>query len=338
MLRKVLTAAAFAATVSVSVQASAFQPLESDPKELVFGIISTESSQNLKRQWDPFLEDMQASLGMPVKAFFAPDYAGIIEAQRFGKVHVAWYGNKSAMEAVDRAGAEIFVRQTKVDGSEGYYSHVITHVSNPVNDLAGMFAECGKGKSYGNGDPNSTSGFLVPSFYVWAQNNMDPKDCFKTVRSANHEANLMAAANKQVDYANNNSEQLVRTQMNAPDAANQVKAIWTSPLIPADPIAYRKDLSVELKNSIQGFFLSYGRIGTPEQVAHAKEVLAGMSDGQGPFRASDDTQLYPIRELELFKNRIKIANDERLEAADKAAKLAEIDAQLAKLKVLASGF
>src|SRR5690606_37922129 len=73
-----------------------------DVKELNFGIISTESSQNLKEQWDPFLDEMAKKTGMKIRAFFAPDYAGIIQGMRFDKVDVAWYGNKSAMEAVDR--------------------------------------------------------------------------------------------------------------------------------------------------------------------------------------------------------------------------------------------
>lgn len=70
---------------------------------LNFGIISTESQQNLKPQWDPFLKDMEKTLGVKVNAFFAPDYAGIIQGMRFNKVDIAWYGNLSAMEAVDRA-------------------------------------------------------------------------------------------------------------------------------------------------------------------------------------------------------------------------------------------
>src|SRR5690606_27712761 len=65
-------------------------------KELNFGIISTESSQNLKAQWDPFLADMGKQTGMKINAYFAPDYAGIIQGMRFDKVDVAWYGNKSA--------------------------------------------------------------------------------------------------------------------------------------------------------------------------------------------------------------------------------------------------
>jgi len=112
MIRKMLATAAVAATVMVGGVAQAevtFKPLENDPDKIVFGIISTESTSNLKSQWMPLIEDMENALGKDVEAFFAPDYAGVIEAMRFGKVHVAWFGNKSAMEAVDRSGGEIFV-------------------------------------------------------------------------------------------------------------------------------------------------------------------------------------------------------------------------------------
>src|SRR5680860_176529 len=96
-------------------------------KTLNFGIISTESSSNLKGVWEPFLEDMSAKLDMEVKGFFAPDYAGIIQAMRFDKVDIAWYGNKSAMEAVDRAGGEIMAQTVAADGSPGYWSLMIVH-------------------------------------------------------------------------------------------------------------------------------------------------------------------------------------------------------------------
>ena len=97
-----------------------------DMKEINFGIISTESSQNLRRAWEPLLEDMGEELGVKVNAFFAPDYAGIIEGMRFDKVQVAWYGNKSAMEAVDRANGEVFVQTVDVSGNPGYWSLLIT--------------------------------------------------------------------------------------------------------------------------------------------------------------------------------------------------------------------
>ncbi len=332
MIRNLLSAAAIAATALTSTAALAgFKPLDADPKEISFGIISTESTANLKEQWIPFIKDMEKALGMKVNASFAPDYAGIIEAMRFGKVHVAWFGNKSGMEAVDRAGGEVFVQTSKADGSQGYYSHIITNVKNKnINSLKDIF-KCDKSLNFGIGDPNSTSGFLVPSYYVFAKNNIDPKKCFKTVRSANHETNLMATANMQVDVAANNSEQIARTKLRLPEAAAKIKVIWTSPLIPSDPIVYRKDLSKDLKSRIKAFFLSYGRFG---DVKGAKKVLANISDGMGYFMESNNTQLYPIRQLALFKSRLKIENSTGASQSVKTAKISEIDKKLSDLDIL----
>ena len=336
MIRNMLVSAAVAATMMVTGVAKAemaFKPLKEDPKEIAFGIISTESTSNLKVQWLPFLEDMEETLGMKVNAFFAPDYAGVIEAMRFGKVHVAWFGNKSGMEAVDRSGGEVFVQTSKADGGQGYYSHIITQADNDkINKLEDIF-KCDKSLNFGIGDPNSTSGFLVPSYYVFAQNNVDPKKCFKTVRNANHETNLMATANKQVDVAANNSEQIARTTLKLPDSAQKIKVIWTSPLIPSDPMVYRKDMSKELRSKIKAFFLSYGRLG---DVAGARKVLGGISDGMGLFMESNNTQLYPIRQLALFKNKLKIEKNAEIGGSDKKEMLKAINAKLADLAILAA--
>ena len=70
---------------------------------------------------------MGNKLGVKMNAYFAPDYAGIIQGMRFDKVDVAWYGNKSAMEAVDRAGGEIFAQTVDVEGNPGYWSLLVTH-------------------------------------------------------------------------------------------------------------------------------------------------------------------------------------------------------------------
>ena len=336
MFRKSLTVSAMvaAATLTATAAFAQFKPLEGDPKVVNFGIISTESTQNLKEAWMPLIKDMETALGQTVKPFFAPDYAGVIEAMRFGKVHVAWFGNKSAMEAVDRAGGEVFVQEIKASGKQGYYSHILVHKDNDkVNSLKDLFATCAaKSADFGIGDPNSTSGFLVPSFYVFAQNNVDPKKCFKTVRNANHETNLMAVANKQVDAAANNSEQVSRSRLKAPEAAKKIKIIWTSPLIPADPLVYRRDLSKSMKAKIKGFFLSYGRLGPDAR--KQQMVLEGLGSGGGGYTDSSNAQLIPIRQLSLFRDKLKLASDTRMDPAEKAEKLSRIEAKLSELKVL----
>jgi len=290
-------------------------------KELNFGIISTESTANLKTLWEPFLEDMQEETGIKINAFFAPDYAGVIEGMRFDKVQVAWFGNKSAMEAVDRSGGEIFAQTVDGDGNPGYWSLLVTHKDSPLNSVEDVL-KCDGTLNFGIGDPNSTSGFLVPTTYIFAENNVNPSDCFKTVRNANHQTNALSAANKLVDVAANNTENMRRLEDSNPEAFKNLKVIWQSPLIPSDPIVWKKDLDPIAQAKIYKFFMSYGRNGTPEEIAEERKVLANLD--WAPFKPSSDAQLYPIRVLEYNKEILKIQNDAKMSDDEKKAKIAEL--------------
>ena len=294
-------------------------------QDVNFGIISTEATQNLKADWQPLLDDMAKQTGLKIKAFFAPDYAGIIEGMRFNKVQVAWLGNKSAMEAVDRANGEVFAQMVNADGTQGYYSHLIVHKDSPLATLDDVLKN-GKSLSFGNGDPNSTSGFLVPGYYAFAQNKIDVKTHFKIVRSANHETNALAVANKQVDVATNNSENLDKIKERQPEKFKDIKIVWTSPLIPLDPLVLNKQMPDATKTKIKDFFYNYAKTDARE-----KEIVMKISKLAG-FKPSTNAQLTPIRQLDLFGKRNKIEGDATLADADKKTRLAEIDQQLASLK------
>ncbi len=299
--------------------------LAGEPMVINFGIISTEASTNLRKDWAPFLADMEKAIGVRVNPVLAPDYAGIIEAMRFNKVQVAWCGNKSAMEAVDRAGGEIFAQTVPADGVPGYYSHLIAHKDSPLNAVDDVLRRAGE-LSFGNGDPNSTSGFLVPGYYVFARNNVDPRKIFKNVVIANHETNALSVAARQVDVATCNSENLAKLQMSHPDKWGEIKIIWTSPLIPSDPLVWRTDLPEALKARVRDFIMAYGVSGSERET----RVLAAL--GWAQFRPSSNGQLLPIRQLELFKTRLKLTGDSVLEESERTRKLAEIDAALDALK------
>ena len=291
-----------------------------DVKELNFGIIATEKAGALKQMWEPFLEDMSKSVGVKVNGFYATDYAGIIEGQRFNKVHIAWYGNKSAIDAVDRANGEVFAQFVDLDGTPGYYSYLITHRDSGIKTLDQVLKN-GKELSFGIGDPSSTSGTLVPTYYVFSLNNLDPKAHFKVTRSSNHEGNFLAVLNRQVDVATSNSEMTQKMKEKSPEKLDQIRILWTSPLIPRDPLVWRKDLPADMKNKIRDFVTGYGKDEREKTILKNMYRLAG-------FRASTDAQLLPIRQLELFKERKKFENDENMSEADKKTKLAEIDARL----------
>jgi phosphonate transport system substrate-binding protein len=293
-------------------------------QEINFGIIATDSAAAQRERWQPFFNDMEKQTGLKVTAFYAPDYNGVIEAMRFNKVQVAWYGNKAAMEAVDRASGEVFAQVVFADGTLGYNSVLIVHRDSPIKSVDDLLRN-GKQYTFGNGDPNSTSGFLVPSFYLWAPNKVDPATFFKASRSASHGANLQAVINHQVDVATNNTEDLTRLRTMQPEKGAEIRVIWTSPLIPSDPFVWRTDLAPATKDKLRTFVLGYGK--TPEEKAVLKNIY-----NYGGFRPSTNAQLIPIRQLELARNRMKIEASEGLSADEKRTKLAELDVSLAELE------
>lgn len=292
-------------------------------QEINFGIISTDSSSALKQLWQPFLDDMSKATGTKINGFFATDYTGIIEGMRFGKLQVAWHGNKSAIEAVDRASGEVFAQFIDLEGRPGYYSYVITHRDSPLKSIDDMIAN-GKSLSFGMGDPQSTSGTLVPTYYVFSQRKLDPKNVFRVTRSANHGGNLLAVINKQVDVATNNTDDLSRLKEKSPDAWNNLRVIWESPLIPADPIVWRKDLADDAKVKIRNFLTAWGKDEQERSMTNRALKARG-------FRDSGNVQLVPIRQLELFRDRTKLEEDASVTAAEKATRIAEIDRKLSEL-------
>ncbi|MEB3357951.1 MAG: phosphonate ABC transporter substrate-binding protein [Synechococcales bacterium] len=296
---------------------------------LDFGIISTESQENLKSLWEPFLDVMEAEIGRTVNGFYATDYAGVIEAMGANKVQLAWYGGKSYIEAAARSNAEAFAQTVNADGTKGYYAYLITNKENPIVNEIDL--EAGNGDEYvvenaadltfAFNDPNSTSGFLVPTYYVFAQKGVDPNQIFsELIFAGSHEATAQAVAENQVDVATNNSESLTRLGESDPEALDKIQVIWTSPIIPSDPLAYRNDLPDCLKEEIKGFFLNM----------KDETVLEPL--GWSGFDPAGDEDWNTIRELEIAKTILEVQNDQTLSEADKQQRLDELNQQLEAVK------
>ena len=87
MIRKTIASVALAASMLASGFAQAdvdFKPLENDPETIVFGFISTESSSNLKAQWQPMIDDMEEVLGKKSRRILCPGLC------RYHRRHAFW--------------------------------------------------------------------------------------------------------------------------------------------------------------------------------------------------------------------------------------------------------
>ncbi|OKH18742.1 phosphonate ABC transporter substrate-binding protein [[Limnothrix rosea] IAM M-220] len=307
------------------------QPLFKDTpeirRELKFGILTTESKADLLPLWQPFLADLSQAIGLPVQPFFARQYSSLIEAMRSEAIQIAWFGGKTYIEAATVADAEAFALTVSDKGSRGYYAHLITHGDRPWLQKTGSqpptkyLLSQGQDLTFAFNDVNSTSGYLVPMYYLFTKNEINPRTYFKKISFlGNHEATALAIADQKVDVATSNSEALERFAEKFPDKTQALRIIWTSPLIPADPIAYTNKLPDDLKTKIRNFFHHYNNQGILQSLNWSK------------FEAATDADWHPIRELKIGKQILDIQQNEAIAQPDKVKIIRNLEQKLADLQ------
>jgi phosphonate transport system substrate-binding protein len=325
MRRLVPLAAALLALAACSKQAPTVTP----PKELVFSIVSTEATQTQMQEWGPFLKDMQAATGLTVKPFFGSNYSALVEAMKFKQSDLGWFTNQSGLEAVRRAGGEVFARTTHPNGPDGYQGVIIVKKGSGIT-LDKLLA-CGKTMDFGMGDAKSTSGTLAPNTYLFGPRGIDPATCFKTIRSASAEANLYAVGSGVLPAATDNTRSMDRlAAIGTPQAKktlDSLQVIWTSPTIPEDPMIWRADLDAATKAKISKFFFSYG-VGDSDEAKRQRAVLDRIQTGA--FKHADNSHLLPVREMEATGEIVqaKAKNDPAALAAAQA-KLDQVKKEMA---------
>lgn len=300
---------------------------QAQPREeadINFSILATENSQNLGARWAPLLADMEAQTGLKIKAFFAPNYATLVTAMQSGNTQVGWFSNKPGWEVVKDGEAEVFLRSADPSGIDGYKSNVIVAANSTltIEDIL----RCGRTMDFGMGDANSTSGTLAPLAYLFAPRGIRPTECFKTVRAANHEANVRSVASGLLPAATNNSTSLQVLGASDPELIRGIKVIWESPTLPEDPIIWRVDLDPTKKAKIRNFFINYGRQGDAAQQRRERAILASLSFGL--FQPANNDHLLPVRILSATEELIQAQADQdpaRIDAAQQ--KLLDLEAE-----------
>jgi phosphonate ABC transporter permease subunit PhnE len=262
------------------------------PDKIVFTILSAEGQASSGPIWQPLLDDLQREIGIPVQPIFGSNYSVLVEAMRANQAQIGWFSALPAVQAIDRSKGEVIARIVDVDGRDSYISTLIVKKGSGIT--AEDVARCGKRYTFGLGDAQSTSGTLAPMTYFFGPRNIEPTACFKTVRSANHQANSFAVANGLVDVATSNSVNTVFLRRENPQIADQIETIWESPPIPESGIVLRSDLPAGLKARIREFFVTYGQGAGPD-AERQRQVLAGLNYSQ--FRAAENSYLDPIREM-----------------------------------------
>ncbi len=265
------------------------------PAEIRFSIVGAEDSAQMATYWQPLVDDMQKQTGLKVKLFFSPNYSLLVQAMASKQTQLAWFSALPAVEAIERADAQVFARTIDEHGSGSYSSVILARKGSGLTQEKLM--ACDKTLNFGIGDAQSTTGTLAPLAFLFKPAGKTPQDCFKTVRSANHQANLLAVANGLVDAATNNTTGLAFYRTGTPEARAAIAkttVIWTSPDLPESAMLYRKDLDEATQTKIRDFFLNYGKP-AGAQGDHERAVLKTLKYNR--FEPADNSYLEPIVQM-----------------------------------------
>jgi phosphonate transport system substrate-binding protein len=299
-------------------------PLRAAEAPITLGLISSGPVDVTKAAWQPVVEVMSRQLGVPVSLAVSKDYAEITKGVKAGTYQVAWVNNRMAIELVESSTAVVFAQMVRADGTRGYKSILLARKDGPIKSLDDALAKPGS-YTLAMGDKKSTSGFLVPNYYIFAKNKVDPDKQFKAITHASHRDNFNTLAAGKADLAINNTEEVPRYQTEQAADWAKVVQIWESPLIPNDPIVMRRDLPAATQDKLRRIFTSFGQGSAAEKAA--LKAINGLS----AFASSGNHQLRPIVDLDMFNEMTRLMRDNTKTAEQVNTGMAELTRRAAAL-------
>ncbi|MBN7787115.1 phosphonate ABC transporter substrate-binding protein [Ponticoccus gilvus] len=232
-------------------------------EEFRIGILGGENAQDRMNSYACLQEYTEEALGVPTKLFAPADYNGVIQGLLGGTLDMAWLGASAyaATYLQDPEAVEPVLVKVNLDGSIGYHSIGFARKDAGVATLDDM-----QGKVFGFGDPNSTSGYLIPSIEIPQAGEgitMESGEFFGEVKfTGGHEQTIVAVANGDIDagvtwadgqgnWEDGYNSGALRKAVDAGLVdMNDLVEIWKSKVIPEGPVVLRKALPAEVKTAM----------------------------------------------------------------------------------------
>ena len=199
------------------------------PKQaLEIGAIPDQDPQKLQRQYDKLATYLEKELGVPVEYKPVTDYTAAVTAFKVGDLDLVWFGGLTGVQArLQVPGAEAIAQR---DVDEKFHSLFIANKKTglkPFKDISDLKQL--KGRTFTFGSESSTSGRLMPQYFL-QQAGLKLEDFKGEVGfSGDHDKTikLVEAGTYDVGAVNKKVWQK-RVQTKEVDE-NKVEAIWETP-------------------------------------------------------------------------------------------------------------
>jgi phosphonate transport system substrate-binding protein len=221
-----------------------------DPQRLRVALLPDENASTIIQNAQPLRAHLERALGRQVEIVVTTDYSSMIEAMRFGRIEIAYFGPFSYVLAKSRAPAiEPFAVGVE-RGAPTYNSVMIAQAGGPVRELGDI-----RGRPFGFGDQASTSSHLVPRATILQRSGLVGGRDYRVVHLGTHDAVARAVQGGQV-AAGALSKPILDTLLRRGtiDPARVVEIGLSDP-IPNYPMVMQGNLAEPLKAAIRAAFL-----------------------------------------------------------------------------------
>jgi len=236
------------ATLTAGLASTRALAQSNDPKTLRVALLPDENASTLIQNAQPLKLYLEKALSRNVELLVTTDYSSMIEAMRFGRIEVAYFGPLSYVLARSKSDIEAFAVGVS-RGSPTYTSVVIVQADSPIRSVSDI-----RGKTFAYGDQASTSSHLVPRAMLQDAGLVAERD-YKAVYVGAHDAVARAVESGKVQ-AGALSRPIFDSLVKAGklDGAKLRVLAETRP-IPNYPIAMQAKLAPVLKDQIRTAFL-----------------------------------------------------------------------------------
>lgn len=222
-----------------------------NPQRLRLALLPDENASTIIQNAQPLRAHLAQALGRDVQIMVTTDYSSMIEAMRFGRIEIAYFGPFSYVLAKSRAeGIEPFAVGVE-RGSPTYRSVIIATADGPVKTLEDV-----RGHPMAFGDQASTSSHLVPRATILRRTGLVGERDFRVVHVGTHDAVARTVESGRAPVgALSEPIFLSLLQRNIVQRARLVDVAFSDP-IPNYPMVMQGDLAPELQQSIRDAFLN----------------------------------------------------------------------------------
>ena len=215
----------------------------SAPKTLVFSAIPDQDQSQLIKRFGKVADYLTEKLGIPVKYIPVKSYAAAITAFRNNQVQLAWFGGLSGVRARLLVPGSEAIAQGVEDTR--FVTYFIAHHSTGLKESSDFPAAI-EGKSFTFGSKGSTSGRLMPEFYIRDHLAKSPHQAFSRVGfSGDHSRTIALVQTGAYQVGATNYKVWETALAEGTIDPQKVSVIWKTPVYPDYQWSIRGDVDSE---------------------------------------------------------------------------------------------